>query len=126
MVQALPSEDLAAVCDLTHDISTLESYLQIKEALFSYFTASPLQQCFKLLDLPPLNNRNHSLRCRPCFPPVANIGTFNTMCLCRLIEPVQTTIADRSELAAATDLMRRHLAFPLLGATATSCQAILS
>jgi hypothetical protein len=56
VIHALPSEVLTAVRDLMRDITaaTRESYLQLKEALLSRFTVSLLQQCFRLLDLPPL------------------------------------------------------------------------
>jgi hypothetical protein len=47
---------LLGIRDLTRDITaaTPESYLLFYEALLSHFTSSPLQMCFKLLNLPAL------------------------------------------------------------------------
>jgi hypothetical protein len=55
VIQALPSEVLTTIRDFTRDITTAtpELNLKNKEALFSRFTALPLQECFKLLDYLP-------------------------------------------------------------------------
>jgi hypothetical protein len=91
---------------------TQEPYLLIKEPLLSLFTSSPLQICFKLLDLPRLGE------CRPSVPFAEMLSLlprdvnilFNAMFLRRLPETMLTTLADRGELllgelAAAADLL---------------------
>ncbi len=115
VVRALPSEVLTAVRDLTRDATaaTPEPYLLIKDALLSRFTSSPLQMCFKLLDLPPLGDRRPSAlfaEMQSLLPRDANV--FNTMFLRRLPEAMRTALADRGEvlpgeLAAAADLLQR-------------------
>ncbi len=62
VIRALSSEVLTTVRNLMRDITaaTLQSYLLIKDALLSWFTASPLQQCFRILDMPPLGDRRPS------------------------------------------------------------------
>ncbi len=62
MVRALPSEALTAIRDLTREITTAtpEPYLLLKEAMLSRFTSSPLQMCFRLLDMSPLGDHRPS------------------------------------------------------------------
>jgi hypothetical protein len=115
VVRALPSEVLTAVRDLTRDITaaTPEPYLLIKDALLSRFTSSPIQMCFKLLDLPPLGDHRPSAvfaEMQSLLPRDANVF-FNAMFLRRLPEAIRTTLADRGEmlpceLVAAADLLQ--------------------
>jgi hypothetical protein len=102
--------------DLTRDITaaTPEPYLLIKKALLSRFPTSPLQQCFKLLDLPPLGDRRPSelfAEMQALLPRDANI-LFNAMFLRRLPETMRMALAGRGELlprdlAAAADLLQQ-------------------
>jgi hypothetical protein len=122
VVRALPSEVLAAVRDLTRDVTaaTPEPYLLIKDALLSRFTSSPLQMCFKLLDLPPLGDRRPSAlfaEMQSLLPRDANV-LFNAMFLRRLPEAMRTALADRGEalpgeLAAAADLLLHTAPLPV-------------
>jgi hypothetical protein len=122
VVRALPSEVLTAVRDLTRGVTaaTPEPYLLIKDALLSRFTSSPLQMCFKLLDLPPLGDRRPSAlfaEMQSLLPRDANV-LFNAMFLCRLPEAMRTALADRGEvlpgeLAAAADLLLHTAPLPV-------------
>jgi hypothetical protein len=122
VVRALPSEVLTAVRDLTRDVTaaTPEPYLLIKDALLSQFTSSPIQMCFKLLDLPPLGDHRPSAvfaEMQSLLPRDANVF-FNAMFLRRLPEAIRTTLADRGEmlpgeLAAAADLLQHTAPLPV-------------
>lgn len=122
VVRALPSEVLTAVRDLTRDVTaaTPEPYLLIKDTLLSRFTSSPLQMCFKLLDLPPLGDRRPSAlfaEMQSLLPRDANV-LFNAMFLRRLPEAMRTALADRGEvlpgeLAAAADLLLHTAPLPV-------------
>ncbi len=77
-------------------VTSLEPYLQIKEAILSRFMASPLQQCFKLLDLPPLGDRHLSAlftKMQVLLPHDANI-LCKVMFLRHLLETMRTALAD--------------------------------
>ena len=62
VVRALPSEVLSAVCDITRDIAptTTGPYMLLKTALLHRYTISPLQRCYRMLDMPALGDRRPS------------------------------------------------------------------
>lgn len=115
VVRALPSEALTAVRDLTREVTaaTPEPYLLLKEALLSRFTSSPLQMCFRLLDMSPLGDRRPSAlfaEMQSLLPRDANV-LFNALFLRCLPEQMRLTLTDRGELppgelAAAADLLQ--------------------
>jgi hypothetical protein len=119
VIRALSSEVLTAVRDLTRDItaSTPEPYLLMKDPLLSRFTTSPLQQCFRLLDMPPLGDRYPSVlfaEMQSLLPRDANI-LFNAIFLRRLPESIRLALVDKGEilpgeLAAAADLLQNSAA----------------
>jgi hypothetical protein len=118
VVRALPSEALTAIRDLTSDITTAtpEPYLLLKEALLSRFTSSPLQMCFRLLDMSPLGDRRPSALfadMQSLLPRDANV-LFNALFLRCLPEQMRITHTDRGELppgelAAAADLLQHSM-----------------
>jgi hypothetical protein len=65
VIQALPSEVLTAVRDLTRDITATipDPYTLLKDALLARFTPAPLQQCFRLLNIRHLGDRRPSALC---------------------------------------------------------------
>jgi hypothetical protein len=129
VIRALPSEVLAAVHDLTRDITaaTPQPYLQLKEALLSRFTVSPLQQCFQLLDMPPLGDRRPSAlfsEMQALLPKDANI-LFNAIYLRRLPDYMRIALTDRGELLpgdlpAAADLLQHSAPTPAATIAAVS------
>jgi hypothetical protein len=114
VVRALSSEALTAVRDLIRDVTaaTPDPYTLIKEALLARFTPSPLQMCFRLLDMLPLGDCCPSAlfsERQALLPRDANI-LFNALYLRRLPESMRSALADRgdlppAELAAAADLL---------------------
>jgi hypothetical protein len=129
VIRTLPAEVLTAVHDLMRDIMavTPEPYLQLKEALLSRFTVSPLQQCFCLLDLPPLGDRRPSAlfaEMQSLLPRDANI-LFNALFLRRLPDFMRIALTDRGELlpgdlAAAADLLQHFAPAPAATVAAVS------
>ncbi len=100
VVRTLPSEVLTAVRDLTREVTAAmpEPYLLIKDALLSPHR-SPLQMCFKLLDLPLLGDRRPSMlfaEMQSLLPRDANV-LFNAMFLRRLPEAMRTALVDRGD-----------------------------
>jgi hypothetical protein len=130
VIRALPSEILIAVRDVTRDITanTPDPCLQLKEALLARFTVSPLQQCFRLLDMPPLGDCHPSAlfaEMQALLPREANV-LVNAIFLRRLPEFICIALTDRGELlpgelAAAADLLQHSTP-----ATAASIAAISS
>jgi hypothetical protein len=116
VIRALPSEVLAAVRDLTRGVTaaTPEPYLLLKEALLTRFTASPLQRCFRILDMGPLGDRRPSVlfaEMHSLLPHDANV-LFNAIYLRCQPESMRAALADRGELlpgdlAAAADLLHQ-------------------
>jgi hypothetical protein len=114
VIRALPSEVLAAVRDLTRVVTaaTPEPYLLIKDALLTRFTASPLQRCFRILDMAPLGDRRLSAlfaKMHSLLPQDANV-LFNAIYLRCLPDSMRAALADRGQLlpgalAAAADLL---------------------
>jgi hypothetical protein len=114
VIRALPSEVLAAVRDLTWVVTaaTPDPYLLIKDALLTRFTASPLQRCFRILDMAPLGDRRPSAlfaEMHSLLPQDANV-LFNAIYLRCLPDSMRAALADRGELlpgdlAAAADLL---------------------
>jgi hypothetical protein len=114
VIRALPSEVLAAVRDLTRVVTaaTPDPYLLIKDTLLTRFTASPLQRCFRILDMAPLGDRRPSAlfaEMHSLLPQDANV-LFNAIYLRCLPESMRAALADRGELlpgdlAAAADLL---------------------
>jgi hypothetical protein len=114
VIRALPSEVLAAVRDLARVVTaaTPDPYLLIKDALLTRFTASPLQRCFRILDMAPLGDRRPSAlfaEMHSLLPQDANV-LFNAIYLRCLPDSMRAALADRGELlpgdlAAATDLL---------------------
>jgi hypothetical protein len=114
VIRALPSEVLAAVRDLMRVVTaaTPGPYLLIKDALLTRFTASPLQRCFRILDMAPLGNRRPSVlfaEMHSLLPQDANV-LFNAIYLRYLPDSMRAALADRGELlpgdlAAAADLL---------------------
>jgi hypothetical protein len=87
---ALPSEVFTAVQDIARSSPTQQSLTckLSKEALLSCFTSSPLQQCFKLLDLPSLGDHPTSalfVEMQTLLSPDANIS-FHATFLRHLLE----------------------------------------
>jgi hypothetical protein len=113
VIRALPSEVLAAVRDLTRVVTaaTPDPYL-LKDALLTRFTASPLQRCFRILDMGPLGDRRPSAlfaEMHSLLPQDASV-LFNAIYLRCLPESMRAALADRGELlpgdlTAAADLL---------------------
>jgi hypothetical protein len=102
IVRALSSDALTAVRDLIRDVTaaTPDPYTLIKEALLARFTPSPLQMCFRLLDMPPLGDRRPSALfsdMQALLPRDANI-LFNVLYLRRLPESMHSALTDRGDL----------------------------
>jgi hypothetical protein len=92
--------------------ATPEPYLLLKEALLTRFSASPLQRCFRILDMGPLGDRRPSAlfaEMHSLLPQDANV-LFNAIYLRCLPDYMRAALADRGELlpgdlAVAADLL---------------------
>jgi hypothetical protein len=132
VIRARSSEVLTAVRDLTRDITaaTPQPYLLLKDALLSRFTASPLQQCFRILDMPPLGDRRPSAlfaELQSLLPRDANV-LFNAIFLHCLPERMRLALVNKCELlpvdlAAASDLLQHSNAASIVAAQPTASSA---
>jgi hypothetical protein len=113
VVRALPSDVLTTVRDLTRLVTAATPKPDLlKQSLLARFTSSPLQQCFRMLDMPSLGDRRPSAmfaEMQALRPEDANV-LFHAIFLRRLPEAIRNALIDRRkieprELAAAADLL---------------------
>ena len=114
VIRALPSEVLAAVCDVTRDISptTAGPYMLLKAALLSRFTISPLQRCYRMLDMPALGDRRPSALYAEMTAQLDHEANYliNAIFLRKLPPYMKAQLSNQAhlhprELAAAADLL---------------------
>ena len=132
VIRALPQEALIAVRDLTRAI-TADSpthYLHLKAALLDHFNITPLQQCFRMLDITTLGDRRATdlyVLMQSLLPSDANV-LFNALFIRILPEHIRQHLVERGEchpreLAVAADQLLNATPVPAFAASAAVSSA---